>query len=205
MYREKLYGCRSPRSNIIKTLTKALETKDFINAGHAERLQDLVVATARSVGLHTNAINGLRLLAHAHDVGKVSISSGILYKPGPLNEEEIKEIQRHCEIGHRIALSSPDLSPISEWILMHHEWWNGEGYPLGLKGEEIPMECRIFAIADAYDAMTSDRPYRQAQSVEYAVTELRRLAGSQFDPKLVEVFIKVIQSSNCKPNVIGLR
>lgn len=203
MYREKLYSCRNPRSNIIKTLTKALETKDFINSGHAKRLQDLVVATARSVGLHTNAINGLRLLAHVHDVGKVSISKGILYKVGPLNEEEIKEIQRHCEIGHRIALSSHDLAPISGWILMHHEWWNGEGYPLGLKGEEIPLECRIFAIADAYDAMTSDRPYRQAQSVEYAVTELRRLAGSQFDPKLVEVFVKTIQHSNSKPNVIG--
>jgi diguanylate cyclase (GGDEF)-like protein/PAS domain S-box-containing protein len=198
MYREKLYSSRRPRSNIIRTLARALETKDFIAAGHAERLQGLLEATARSMGLPQNAINGLRLLAQVHDVGKVGIPDDILFKVGPLNEEEVKEIRRHCEIGHRIALSSPDLAPIAEWILTHHEWWNGKGYPLGLQGDEIPVECRLFAIADAYDAMTSERPYRHAQSVEYAITELRRHAGSQFDPKMVEEFIKVVKPSISK-------
>jgi len=204
MYREKLYSSRSARSNIIKTLTRALEIKDFIYAGHAKRLQELVVPVARSIGLHANAINRLSLFAQVHDVGKVGISNRILFKPGLLNKEEMMEMQRHCEIGHRIALSSPDLAPVAEWILTHHEWWNGEGYPLGLKGEDIPLECRIFAIADAYDAITSDRPYRPAQSTDFAVAELRRCAGSQFDPKLVEVFIKIVKSYVSKPYIIGL-
>jgi len=106
-----------------------------------------------------------------------------------LDEEERKEMERHCEIGHRIALASPLLAPIADLILKHHEWWNGEGYPLGLKGEEMPLECRILAIADAFDAMTNDRPYRSALTVEAALEELKRRAGTQFDPRLVEIFI----------------
>ena len=101
----------------------------------------------------------------------------------------MKEMQNHSEIGHRIARSSPDLRPIADWILKHHEWWNGEGYPLGLSGEAIPLACRILAIADAYDAMTSDRPYRKAIGHEEAIAELKRYAGIQFDPQLVEKFI----------------
>jgi HD-GYP domain-containing protein (c-di-GMP phosphodiesterase class II) len=101
-------------------------------------------------------------------------------------------MQRHSEIGHRIALAAPDLAPIADWILKHHEWWNGKGYPLGLKGTEIPLECRILAVADAYDAMTSDRPYRKAMSHAEAVAELRRCAGTQFDPELVERFIALL-------------
>ena len=99
-----------------------------------------------------------------HDIGKVGIPDRILFKPGRLTDEEYKEMKRHSEIGHRIAQSAPDLQPIADYILRHHEWWNGGGYPLGLSGENIPLECRILAIADAYDAMTSDRPYRKAMS-----------------------------------------
>ena len=102
-------------------------------------------------------------------------------------------MRRHCEIGYRIAQSAPDMVPIADWILRHHEWWNGNGYPLGLQKEEIPLECRILAIADAYDAMTSDRPYRKALPVQMAVKELTRCAGTQFDPKLVQNFIAYIQ------------
>lgn len=111
----------------------------------------------------------------------------------PLLPHELKEMHRHCEIGYRIALSAPELAPISGWILKHHEWWDGNGYPLGLKGEEIPLECRILAIIDAYDAMISNRPYRKAISSEAALAELQRYAGSQFDPRLVEIFISVMQ------------
>ena len=103
-------------------------------------------------------IADLRLFAQFHDIGKVGIPDSILLKPAALTLEEKIEMQRHSEIGHRIAQSAPDLTPISDWVLKHHEWWDGQGYPLGLAGEDIPLECRMLAIADAYDAMTSDRP-----------------------------------------------
>ncbi|MGC7879410.1 PAS domain S-box protein [Desulforudis sp. 1031] len=194
MYRVKLHRSESTRSATVKILLKALEGKDFITEGHAERLQALVVALGKAVGVPKNRLKDLRLLAQFHDIGKVGIPDGILFKPGPLTAEETAEIRRHSEIGYRIAQSMPDLVLIADWILKHHEWWNGEGYPLGLKGEEIPLECRILAIADAYDAMTSDRPYRKAMSREEALAELRRMAGTQFDPQLVEKFAELLKN-----------
>ena len=192
MYREKLHRRQSARSAIVKTLMKALQARDFLTEGHAVRIQELVVILGENIGLPAHRITDLRLLAEFHDIGKVGISDNILFKPGPLNQEETFEMQRHPEIGHRIALSAPDLVPIADWILKHHEWWNGKGYPLGLEGEEIPMECRLLAIADAYDAMTSDRPYRKAMSKDEAISELIRCAGIQFDPYLVDLFIEII-------------
>ncbi|MBO8158762.1 PAS domain S-box protein [Thermosyntropha sp.] len=193
MYREKLHSGQSTRSSIVQTLTKALEARDFITEGHGERMQDLVVAVAEAINLSENRINDLRLFAQFHDIGKVGIPDSILFKPAPLTEEEYEIMKGHSEIGYRIALSAPELVFIADWILKHHEWWNGKGYPLGLKGNEIPLECRILAIADAYDAMTNDRPYRRAMSHEKAVEELRRCAGIQFDPWLVEEFIFVLK------------
>ncbi|MCK9313971.1 MAG: PAS domain S-box protein [Methanocorpusculum sp.] len=193
MYREKLHRRQSARSAIVKTLMKALQARDFLTEGHAVRIQELVVILGENIGLPAHRITDLRLLAEFHDIGKVGISDNILFKPGPLNQEETFEMQRHPEIGHRIALSAPDLVPIADWILKHHEWWNGKGYPLGLEGEEIPMECRLLAITDAYDAMTSDRPYRKAMTKEAAISELNRCAGIQFDPYLVNLFIEIIE------------
>lgn len=193
MYREKLHRTTSARSATVRALTKALEARDHITEGHAERLQELVAALAADLGLSEHKIADLRLLAQFHDIGKVGIPDRILFKPGSLTPEEIKEMQRHCEIGYRIALSIPDLAPIAECIRKHHEWWNGKGYPLGLKGEEIPLECRILAIADAYDAMTSDRPYRRKMRPEEAVAELKKWAGIQFDPRLVERFVSLLK------------
>jgi diguanylate cyclase (GGDEF)-like protein len=192
MYREKLYHSQSARSAIIHTLIKALEARDFIPQGHVHRLQDLMAGMAAAVSLSERTIADLRLFAQFHDIGKVGIPDRILFKEGPLTPEEKAEIQRHSEIGYRIAQSAADLLPIAELVLKHHEWWNGEGYPLGLKGEEIPIECRIFSIADAYDAMTNDRPYRKALSRPEAVAELRRCSGTRFDPDLIPVFIKMI-------------
>lgn len=192
MYREKLHSSKSTRSAIVQTLMRALKARDFITEGHADRLQELVVALANNIGLPERNIADLRLLAQFHDIGKVGIPDRILFKPGLLTADEVKEMRQHCEIGHRIALSAPDLATVADWILKHHEWWSGDGYPLGLKGEEIPLECRILAIADAYDAMTSDRPYRKAMFTREAVAELKKYAGVQFDPDLTERFIKII-------------
>lgn len=193
MYREKLHSSQSARSAIVQTLMKALEARDFITEGHADRLQRLVAAAARSIGLSESRVAELRLLARFHDIGKVGIPDRILFKPGALTQAEGIEMQRHSEIGYRIARSAPDLVPISDWILKHHEWWSGQGYPLGLKGKQIPLECRLLAIADAYDAMTSDRPYRKAMSHDEAVTELENCAGVQFDPELVTQFVLVLK------------
>ncbi|MFZ5648729.1 MAG: PAS domain S-box protein [Bacillota bacterium] len=198
MYREKLLHSQSTRSAVVQTLMKAMEARDFITEGHADRLQDLVSELAKAIGLPERKITDLRLLAQFHDIGKVGIPDRILFKPGPLNGEEFREMLRHSEIGHRIAQSAPALAPIADWILKHHEWWNGKGYPLGLKGEEIPLECRILAIADAYDAMTNNRPYRKAMTHQEAVNELMRCSGSQFDPQLISMFILVLELQNLK-------
>jgi diguanylate cyclase (GGDEF)-like protein/PAS domain S-box-containing protein len=196
MYREKLHRSQSAKSAIVQALIKTLEARDFITKDHSDRLQDLVAGLAIAIGLPECNVTDLRIMAQFHDIGKVGIPDRILFKKGPLTPKEFSEIQRHCEIGYRIAQSAPDLAPIADWILKHHEWWNGKGYPLGIKGKEIPLECRILAIADAYNAMTSDRPYRKAMSHEEAVAELRRCAGIQFDPHLVQKFVQVLENQN---------
>ncbi|MFZ5645120.1 MAG: PAS domain S-box protein [Bacillota bacterium] len=198
MNREKLHNSQSVRSAIVQALLKALEVRDYLTEGHAERLEDLVVRLGASIGLPERKITDLRLLAKFHDIGKVGIPDPILFKPGSLSPGEKAEMQKHSEIGHRIALSAPDLTHIADGILKHHEWWDGNGYPLGLKGEEIPLECRILSIADAYDAMTSDRPYRKALPADEAVKELKRFAGIQFDPHLVKKFTKDLDICNIK-------
>lgn len=194
MYREKLHSQRSNRASIVTALTSAMEARDFATSGHEERLQDIVVALGNTLGLPRERLRDLRLLARFHDIGKVGIPDRVLFKPGRLTPEETDIMQQHSEIGHRIALAVPELIPIAGWILEHHEWWNGAGYPNGTRGEDIPLECRILAIADAYDAMISDRPYRQAMSHEDALAELKRCAGLQFDPHLVNQFVNLYDS-----------
>ncbi|WP_347490714.1 diguanylate cyclase domain-containing protein [Desulfoscipio sp. XC116] len=193
MYREKLQHSQRARGTIIKTLFEALKTKDFITTEQVVKFRQLVGLFGTDVGLSDTSVSRLRLLAQFHDIGKVGLPEDILFKPGPLTAEEAAEMRRHCEIGHRLALSTPDLFPIADWILKHHEWWNGNGYPLGLKGIEIPLECRILAIANAYMAMVSFRPYRDTLSREQARIELVNYAGIQFDPQLVARFIEFME------------
>ncbi|MGE5389842.1 MAG: PAS domain S-box protein, partial [Deltaproteobacteria bacterium] len=192
MYHDKLRSKLSTRGSIIQTLIKALETRDFMTEGHGERMEILVLRVANALELPERTLNELKLLARFHDIGKVGVDDDILFKKGPLDQEEIQQMRRHCEIGNRIAFSAPELVLVADWILKHHEWWNGDGYPLGLIGDDIPLECRILSIVDAYDAMTSNRPYRPSMSNEEAVAELRQAAGTQFDPLLVERFIQLL-------------
>jgi diguanylate cyclase (GGDEF)-like protein/PAS domain S-box-containing protein len=194
MYRKKLYRTQSVRSTIVNTLINTLKARDLATEQHASRLEKLLVRMAALIGLPESTTADLSLLAKFHDIGKVGISDAILLKEGLFTPEEWTEMKRHCEIGYRIALSAPDLVPIADWILKHHEWWDGQGYPLGIKGEDIPVECRLLAIADAYEALTSARPYRRTFSHREAVAELRRHAGTQFDPHLLEKFVKMLET-----------
>lgn len=191
MYRKKLHKTQSTRSGIVQLLIKALEVRDFETEKHMERMEELVVLMGNELQLSESKITDLRLFARFHDIGKVGIPDDILFKPGKLNDAEWETMKNHSEIGYRIARSAPELKHISEFILMHHEWWNGNGYPLGSRGEQIPLECRILAIADAYDAMTSDRPYRKGMDKELAIEELKIQRGHQFDPHIVDVFLSI--------------
>lgn len=155
-------------------------------------IKELALQLGEALYLSDYQLKDLGLLAELHDLGKVSIPKKILEKKEQLTPEEWEEIKRHPEIGYKIACSSPELSNIAEGILSHHEWWDGSGYPQGLKGKEIPLISRIITIVDAYDIMTNGSPYKAAMSKKEALKELEKGAGSQFDPEIVDVFIKQV-------------
>lgn len=188
MYREKLSHKNSAKGSIIQALIKTQDARDKTTGSHAERIRDLTYRLAKTIGYPGEKMNDLILFTQFHDIGKVGVPDHILLKPGPLDDNERLEMQRHCEIGFNIAISSSDMRPIAAWILHHHEWWNGSGYPRGMAGEAIPLECRILAVVDAYDAMTSERPYRQPFTHDMAMFELKRCAGTQFDERMVDAF-----------------
>ncbi|KRQ86270.1 Cyclic di-GMP phosphodiesterase response regulator RpfG [Caloramator mitchellensis] len=192
MYKNKLIQKTSPKSQILSTLMSALAERDFLTSGHADRVTNLCLKLGEKVGLSSNELTRLTLLGEVHDLGKVGIPDSILFKNGPLDNDEWEVMKQHCEKGYRIALSSPELASIAELILKHHEKWDGSGYPLGIKGKEIPIECRILNIVDSYDAMISDRPYRKGMKKEDAIKEIIRCSGTQFDPELVPLFIEII-------------
>ncbi len=192
MYKEKLFGSQHARNVIVKNLLNTIETKGITTKQSLKRLRQLVTVLGREAGLPEKRLKDLALLAQFHDIGNISIHDRILLKPDSLTEDELLEVRKHCDIGHRIAQSAASLTPIADYILKHHEWWDGSGYPLGLTGEEIPLESRIMAIADAYESMTGGRPHRRAVSRGEALKELRRCAGTQFDPNLVKKFVKIV-------------
>lgn len=192
MCRNKMTRDKRSKSKIVSALLAALDERDYITHGHAQRLEVLCLDLAEQLGLSRKQKEDLALLAKVHDLGKVGIPDSILFKPGPLTPEEWEVMRLHSEKGWRIAQASSDLADIADLILKHHERWDGKGYPLGLAGEEIPIECRILAIVDSYDAMTSQRPYKEAMPPEEALAEIRRCSGTQFDPNLVEMFLELV-------------
>ncbi len=198
MYREKTLHHRSSRSALVRSMRRTLQAKCTRTDAHCQNLQRLADAMAERLELSEDLRSELQLLALLHDLGKVGIPEEILNKPGPLTEEEWTIMRTHAEIGHRIARSSPDLLPVAEAILCHHDWWDGSGYPRGLKGEEIPLSARIIALVDAFDAMTTKRPYRRPVTIDHALTEISQQAGRQFDPHLAAVFLDLIMEQEAR-------
>lgn len=190
MYHNKISRNQKNLDSIIKSLVEVLKVKDFAIDGKMERLQLYIRKVSQHFNLSERKIHALTLLAKFHDIGQIGITDHILMKHGSLTEEEVNIMKQHVEIGFGIAQLAQEFARIADWILKHHERWDGKGYPLGLKGEKIPLECRILAVIDAYEAMTSTRPYRKAKTHQEAVCELERCSGFQFDPSIVKIFIE---------------
>jgi diguanylate cyclase (GGDEF)-like protein len=178
---------RAARYRAAASLAKAVDARDAYTGSHSERVSELAARIARRLGLDDPAIELTRLAASLHDLGKLAIPEEILRKPSALNESERLVLQRHPQIGHRM-LESLGVEPVADWVLHHHERWDGDGYPNRLRGEEIPLGARIIFVADAYDAMTSERVYRDPLSPRDALEELERCSGTQFDPSIVDAF-----------------
>jgi putative nucleotidyltransferase with HDIG domain len=175
----------------LEALGSALDLKDAETEGHCQRVTAFTISIARAVPVPPAYLAILARAAFLHDIGKMAIPDSILRKPGPLDNDEKTVMRTHCEIGYNMLTRIPFLRDAAEIVLAHQEFFDGTGYPRRLKGEQIPLGARIFSIADAMDAMISDRPYRRALPLSHAREEIRRCAGSQFDPKVVEVFLSI--------------
>ncbi len=193
MYQTKLAESRSARSAVLSALRETLREKSHETEEHAERIIDMARIMGKTLNLSSADLDRLTLLASLHDIGKITISEEILGKTGPLTALEWVEVRKHPETGYRIARSTDELAHVAEEILSHHERWDGTGYPRGISGDDIPLLSRISSIVDAYDAMINPRPYRHASSKKEALEELKRCAGTQFEPALVNVFVNLVE------------
>lgn len=197
MYTNKLIEGQEFRSRVIDNIILAINRKSPREEAHSKRVSELCVAIGKELKFDEKELEILKTFGLLHDIGKIAIADDILNKPGRLTESEFYEIKRHSEIGFRILSTVKDMSLIANYVLSHHERWDGKGYPKGLSKENIPLVSRICNIADAYDAMTSERSYRPAMSNEYAIEELQKNSSTQFDPELVEIFLnKVLPTLN---------
>jgi len=175
---------------MLAEISRAIEKRDRMR-GHGERVAALAEAVARRLGWSEEKLDELRYAALLHDIGKVSVSADILSKRAPLTPEERVEVQSHPVAGAKLLEGIRSAAAALPYVLHHHERWDGGGYPDGLKGKEIPIEARVLAVADAFDAMTSPRPYRRSFPIERALDEIDRCAGSQFDPEIAAAFLDV--------------
>jgi diguanylate cyclase (GGDEF)-like protein/putative nucleotidyltransferase with HDIG domain len=188
-------GPRNEHLATVLSLAEALDVRDAATARHSKTVGRYAAMIAREIGLPADAVERVRIAGMLHDIGKIALSSILLTKPDPLTADEWIEIRRHAEIGARI-LANARLGDIGEWVLAHHERPDGDGFPFGIANGDIPLEARILAVADAYEAMTTDRPYKPAMNPEQAREELRRCAGAQFDPEVVDAFLTALSSES---------
>jgi len=190
MHNSKLLNSKSSHSAILSSIMATMYERSHETEEHAKRIAFISRKIGEKMNLPLNVLDELELFSMLHDIGKIGIDDRILNKPGKLSDFESSIMKKHPEIGYRIAMSSPELEPVAEYILCHHEKWDGSGYPKGLKGEKTPLLSRILAVSDAYDAMIEDRIYRKAMSVDDAIAEIKVMSGTQFDPHVVQVFIE---------------
>lgn len=189
MYHKKLYETASNRSETIKTIMSTLHLKNPREEYHSKRVREWCQSVGIVYNLRKDEVNLLTMIGNLHDIGKIAIDDAILNKPGKLTPEEWAEVKRHPEIGYRILSTTKEYAEIAEDILSHHERYDGTGYPRGLKGEAIPWRARVIAIVDAFDAMTTNRPYRKGLSQQEAINELMKHAGTQFDADIAKKFV----------------
>jgi len=192
MYRHKLSESSSMRSQTIKLIMNSLFEKNQREMLHSKRVSEICEAIAIKMNFSQDDVNQIRLAGLMHDIGKIGISDTTLNKVEKLTKEEWNDIKRHSEIGYRILSSANEFSEIADFILEHHERWDGKGYPKGLSGKNISLQARVIAIADCYDAMMSDRPYRKALTEEVSIAEIRGNSGIQFDPEITKIFIEKV-------------
>jgi diguanylate cyclase (GGDEF)-like protein len=192
MYKEKLKFGKTMRNETIETVLRNLNFKYDREQIHTERVSQYCEAIAAALQLNEKDISDIKIAGSLHDIGKIMVPPELLSKPGKLTAEEFDLVKRHPETGYQILKSVDEYVTLAKYLLYHHERWDGSGYPEGLQGKAIPLQSRIIAVADAYEAMTANRPYQTTRTGEEAKAELRKCAGTQFDPEIVDVFIREV-------------
>lgn len=196
------------RSDALKNLLGVVDAKDPYTYGHSLRVTQIALMIGKSMGFSQKRLRFLYESSCLHDLGKTTIPDEILNKTGRLDHEEMLSMQRHSQIGHALLCEHPLFNNVAQVVLAHHERWDGLGYPFGLKGEKILLEARIIAVADAFDAMTSDRPYRKGLCHSYGIQEIQNHSGDQFDPVCVDHFCRIAgqisHSSECLECLYGI-